>query len=453
MSYSNLEEKIQDAENPVTMLRSQEVGSVKFPNVPDEWTNWREEQRAWRESCALADQSYHMTDLLIEGPDAIDLLSQLGVNSFDGFRPGKAKQLVVCSPNGYMIGDGILFYLDEDSLLLVGGPAAPNWVEYHITTGEEDVTCERLGYSRFDQLAGANAHPEHFRFQIQGPDALTVMEEATGGSLPDIAFFHFESVEIAGTTVQALRHGMAGESGFELWGPYSEKEGVRDALLHVGESYEMRQLGRKSYQTTPVIVGWVPLPLPAVYGDDTSDYRQWLDAESYEGIASLGGSYLADDISSYYLRPNEVGYERLISFDHEFIGRKALEQSMSEQHRQLVTLDWKGEDVVDIFASLFREETTSKYMDFPAPRSAAIQYDEVRSENELIGVSKWIGYTFNERKMLSLATIDSQMSTPGTEVTIIWGEKGQPRNRKIGHHRQTEIRATVEPVPYISDRR
>ena len=84
-----------------------------------------------------------MTDLYVKGPDAIRLLSGLGVNSFANFAVDKAKQFVAVNPDGYVIGDAILFYLDENLLSLVGRPSAHNWVQYHGETGGYDVTFER----------------------------------------------------------------------------------------------------------------------------------------------------------------------------------------------------------------------------------------------------------------------------------------------------------------------
>src|SRR5436305_1768297 len=92
MTYRNLEEALQSAGNAVEMLRNSQIGPYAFPVVRHEFTNWRDEQRAWKETCALFDQSHHMTDLYVEGPDALKLLSELAVNSFKNFKVNTAKQ-------------------------------------------------------------------------------------------------------------------------------------------------------------------------------------------------------------------------------------------------------------------------------------------------------------------------------------------------------------------------
>src|SRR5205809_7280692 len=99
MSHKNLEEALQAAGNPVRMLRNSQIGPYAFPVVKHEFTNWRDEQRSWRETCALFDQSHHMTDLYVEGPDALKVFSDLGVNTYKTFKVNQAKQFVACNHN------------------------------------------------------------------------------------------------------------------------------------------------------------------------------------------------------------------------------------------------------------------------------------------------------------------------------------------------------------------
>src|SRR5256885_10593022 len=108
MSHQTLEEALQSAASPVELLRNSQIGPYAFPVVRHEFTNWRDEQRSWRETCALFDQSHHMTDLYVKGPDALKLFSDLAVNSFKTFKVNQAKQFVAVTPDGYTIGDAIL---------------------------------------------------------------------------------------------------------------------------------------------------------------------------------------------------------------------------------------------------------------------------------------------------------------------------------------------------------
>jgi len=445
-SFSDsMEEAIEAAGSPLDLMRNLGVG--RFTKVPDEYTHWIEEQRAWRESVAFADQSYHMTDFRVSGPDAEQFLADHAVNSFEGFTVGKAKQLVVANPNGDFIGDAILFHEEEDAYLSVGAAAAHNWLLYNAETGDYDVEASLQG-----RPAATREDPENYRFQVQGPDAVDVMREAADDDLPDLNFFNFETISIDGHDVNLLRHGMAGEAGFEFWGPYEEGDAVRDAILEAGEDYDIRRLGALSYQTANVILGWLPLVVPAIYGDEMEDYREWLDVG--RGLLSVGGSFDSDDISDYYVTPVELGYGHIINFDHDFVGKEALEEEIDNPERKKVTLEWDGDDLVDVYGSLFEDGETKKYVNLPHPRDAACHYDEVRADGEVVGVSTDKSYVYNERKLLSLAVVDTEYAEPGTEVTLTWGEPdGGENNPAVERHEETTITATVAPAPYGQDKR
>jgi vanillate/3-O-methylgallate O-demethylase len=445
MSHQSLEEALQTARNPVERLRNSQIGPYAFPVVRPEFTNWRDEQRAWKETCALFDQSHHMTDLYIEGPDALKLLSDLGVNSYKYFKVNQAKQFVACNHNGYVIGDAILFYLDENKFNLVGRPPAHNWVQYNLEAGRYNASAERDERSAVNQ-----GRRKVFRYQIQGPHALRVMEKATGKPAPDIRFFHMDVFTIAGRSVRALRHGMVGQPGWELFGPWEDGDAVRDAIVKAGEEYGIRQVGSRAYPTTCLESGWVPSPLPAIYvGEEMKGYRQWLSTKSYEATASLGGSFYSDDITDYYLSPYELGYGPFVKFDHDFVGRAALEEMADNQRRKKVTLVWHGGDIALAFGSLFHAGDIEKYIDLPLANYATLPFDKVLKDGQTVGVSTYTGYTYNERAMLSLGVVDIEHSEPGTEVTLVWGEEGRGSSKPtVERHKQVEIRATVASVPY-----
>jgi vanillate/3-O-methylgallate O-demethylase len=443
MSSQSLEGLLQKVGNPVTLARNSQIGPYVYPKVPSEFSNWRDEQHAWRDTCCLFDQSHHMTDLYVKGPDALKLFSALGVNSFENFAVNKAKQFVACNPGGYVIGDAILFYLDEDLLSLVGRPSAHNWVQYHAETGGYDVSIER------DERSAVNPTGRKlYRFQVQGPTANDVLEKATGGPLPEIKFFNMGELTIAGHKVRALHHGMSGVPGLELFGPVAEGEEVRAAIVEAGKEFGLVQVGSRVYATNTLESGWIPCPLPAVFtGDDLKAYREWLPAQGYEGTGSLGGSFYSDDISDYYLTPWDLGYGGFVKFDHDFVGRDALEQ-MSPK-RKKVTLAWNGDDVARAIGTMFQKDGKAKYIDLPLSNYSTWPNDKVLHDGKMVGVSTFSGYSSNESSMLSLAIVDLEQSEPGTEVTLVWGEEGGGSAKPVvERHVQTEIRATVAPAPY-----
>jgi vanillate/3-O-methylgallate O-demethylase len=440
---STLETVLQAAGNPVKLLRNSQIGPYAFPVVKPEFSNWRDEQLAWRNTCALFDQSHHMTDLYVEGPDALRLLSDLAINSFKTFKVNQAKQFIACNPEGHVIGDAILFHLEENRLNLVGRPPASNWVQFHAETGGYNVKVERDERSFVNQ-----GRRRTFRFQVQGPNAIRVMEKVTGKAVPEIRFFNMDTFSIAGHPVRALRHGMVGQPGWELWGPWEIGDDVRNALIQAGQEFGIRQVGSRAYPTSCLESGWIPSPLPAVYtGDSMKAYREWLKPTSYEAMASLGGSFYSDDIRDYYLTPWDLGYGPFVKFDHEFIGKQALEK-MAAPKRRKVTLVWNGDDLASVFRSLSkRDGDITKYIDLPLANYATLPYDKVLKGGKTVGISTYTGYTYNERAMVSLGIVENEVAE-GSEVVVVWGEEGGGSSKPtVERHGQVQIRATVAPAP------
>jgi len=446
MNQPSLESLLQTA-SPVELLRNSQMDAHVYPVVQSEYTNWRDEQQAWQKTCVLFNQSYHMTDMYVEGPDALKLLSDLGVNSFKNFGANKAKQFIPCNPEGYVIGDVILFGLAENLFNLVGRPSVHNWVQYNGETGGYKAKCTR------DERAAAQKGPivrKAYRYQVQGPNALKLMEKVTGRPVPEIRFFHMGQFTIAGHTVRALRHGMVGQPGFELFGPWAEGEAVKDAIVEAGREFGLRLVGGRAYSSNTLESGWIPSPLPAIYtSPKLKAYREWLPPTTWEAVASLGGSFYSKNIEDYYLTPYDLGYGPSVKFDHDFVGREALEKIAKNPKRTKVTLALHSQDVLRAMGTMFEKGDRAKFFEFPSAVYATWPYDKVMKNGQTIGISTWIGYSSNEAKMLTLAILDNEHAEIGNEVTFVWGEQlGTGTKPTVECHTQTEIRATVAPVPY-----
>ena len=449
MSGESLESLLKRSGNIVDLLRNSQVGAYVYPVVPIEFSNWRSEQVGWQKTVVLYDQSHHMSEVTVSGPDALRLLSHLTINSFANFTPNKAKQMVPCSYDGYVIGDGILFHLDENELLFVGRTPAVNWIQFHAETGGYKVETTRDERSP-SHPRGKAVIRRHYRYQIQGPNAEQLLERLNGGPLPQVKFFHMDAINIKGRRVRCLRHGMAGAPGLEIWGPYSEGEEIREAILEAGRDFGLVQVGARAYSSNTLESGWIPSPLPAVYtGERMKKYREWLPASGYEGTASIGGSFQSPNIEDYYLTPYALGYGPFIRFDHEFIGREALERMAQGPHRKKVTFAWNADDVLKIFASLLVPGGENyKYFDFPNCNYASSSFDRILKGGRTVGFSMFGGYSYNERTALSLGVVDPDIEI-GDLLTLVWGEEnGGTRKTTVEPHRQLEIRVRVSPTPY-----
>jgi vanillate/3-O-methylgallate O-demethylase len=449
MVSTNLQQILDSAGSAVEVLRNSQIGAYVYPVVPAEFTNWRREVKAWRQSAVLFDQTHHMVNLLISGPDAMRLISDTAINSVASFPVDTAKQYVPVTPAGYVIGDGILFHEAENELVFVGRAPVANWLRYQAEKGY-DVTVEKDDRSP-SRPYGKSVTRKYWRLQIQGPNAWQIIEKVNGGPVEKVKFFHMGHMNVGGEQVRTLRHGMAGAPGLEIWGPYDSYEKVRTTILEAGREFDMEPAGARAYSCNTLESGWIPSPLPAIYtGDELKEYREWLGADSYEATNAVAGSFVSDDIEDYYLTPWDLGYGSFIKYDHEFIGRAALEQMDPAKQRRKVTLAWNADDVAEIFASLLDTESEGyQFFDLPNANYGSSSYDSVvDADGTVVGLSMFTGYSANERRALSLATIDPEIEV-GTELKVVWGEPDSgTRKTTVEPHKQFEVRVVVSPVPY-----
>ncbi len=450
MSSKNLQEVLDAAGNTAELLRNSQLGAYVYPVVAPEFSNWRSEQRAWRETAVLYDQTHHMDNLFIKGPDALKLISDTAINSVAVFPVNRAKQYVPTTPAGHVIGDGILFHEEQDEYVYVGRAPAANWLLFQAETGGYDVQIEvdRRSPSR---PMGKPVQRKYWRFQIQGPQAWNIIEKLNGEPLEQQRFFSMDTMTIAGQKVRTLRHGMAGAPGLEIWGPYESYDTIRAAVLDAGAEFGMVPVGARAYPSNTLESGWIPSPLPGIYtGEELRAYREWLGADSYEATNAVAGSFDSTDIEDYYHTPWELGYGSFVKFDHDFIGREALEKIDPVSQRKKVTLAWNAEDLGTILSSVLDpDEVPYKYFDLPLANYGSSNYDRViDADGKTVGLSMFTGYSSNERRGLSLAIVDPDVPE-GTELRVVWGEPdGGTKKTTVEPHRQFEARVVVSPVPY-----
>jgi glycine cleavage system aminomethyltransferase T len=209
------------------------------------------------------------------------------------------------------------------------------------------------------------------------------------------------------------------------------------------------QAGTQAYYSTPLSSGWMPYPVPGIYtGNETRGFREWLPATSWEANVNLSGSFRSPNIQDYYATPYDLGYERIVKFDHDFIGREALEKIRPEDRKIKRTLVWNHKDVLRVYASQFGDGPRHKAIELPVSYYGLNPFDAVHDfSGRLAGVSCHAGY--NDGELLSLARLDPEHAEIGTELVLTWGEPdGGSRKPQVEKHEQTEIHVVVGPAPY-----
>jgi vanillate/3-O-methylgallate O-demethylase len=432
MAAPSLQDGIGQAGSPVKLLWKPNAEPWLPEVIEPEYAGWRQEQAAWHSSVSISDLSHHMFDTFIEGPDAARLLAAVSANNYESFAIGQAKQFIPVTNDGNIVTDGILMRTAEEKFTLSGIPAAQNWVKYHAGQGGFDV-------SFFTDPSSAFRHggePRLFRYQVQGPLAADLVERAFGRPLPPTKFFHSTPVSLAGKGLRALRHNMAGQAGFEFIGQWPDAEAVKEALMRAGEPFGLVHVGAYAYASASVESGWIPSPVPAIYTDpDLLDYRKYLPLYGIEGQRPLNGSFFSEDIEDYYCSPYELGYGRSIFFNHDFIGRAALEKAKDNVQRVKVTLVFDAEDVAAVVGA-------------DAGFQLTYARHRVEAGSVLAGLTYQTASIDPAGTILSLALIGKQHAGPGTEVTVTWGEHPGPGTAPDADLGFPRIRGTVHPAPY-----
>jgi vanillate/3-O-methylgallate O-demethylase len=184
------------------------------------------------------------------------------------------------------------------------------------------------------------------------------------------------------------------------------------------------------------------------------EYRGWLGADAYEAVGSIGGSFVTDDISQYYVNPFELGYGFYIGWKKDnFIGKEALTKLKgAATNRKKVTFEWNREDVLKVIASGFEEGVPYKWIDFPQPNYASSSADMILQDGKMVGMSMFNGYSYNERSMLSLGVVNADVNI-GDVLTLKWGEPDETQKTSTEKHRQADIRVRIAPTPYAKEAR
>jgi len=394
-----------------------------------EHSGWKPESLSWKQSCYIhTGLSGPVTR--IEGADADAYVAYLCTNSLKSFPEGTMRHAVMCTENGLIAAHGILQRYDNGAYRYF---AAGPWAFYRSLRGDFDVQV---------------TWEDMYLTQIAGPRSREALERVTGEDLGDIGFLRYRSTIIAGKTVEIGRIGMSGNLAYEVRGPIEDGAAVYDAIYQANRDIGIERLGWRTYLVNHVEGGFPQTAwtfgLSLVY---EPDFQEWIGKDHFALHPQRTGSFNPTEGRPRLRNPFEVNWDSAVRFDHDFIGRAALEQvAASPDKRRTVTLRWNAEDVIDIFASLYRKGEEYKTMDLPTTPSwghGMVEHaDRILDAGELVGVSSGSIYSYYFRENLSMGCIDQKLAEPGTELVVQWGDYGHPIK---------DVRVTVDRFPYLSD--
>ena len=375
----------------------------------------------------------------VSGPDALEFLRSVCINSFRNFEVGQIRHAVLCNHKGQVLTDGVIARIDDDTYRSYWLAPA---LEYRLINSGLDVK-------------GVDQSFNEFFFQLAGPRSLEVLEAATQEDLHDIAFGRHRMSSIAGIPVRILRLGMAGGLGYEVHGATPDTETVYRAIWEAGQPFGLIKQGQTAYLMQHTEAGFPNInlhyPLPWYEEPDMAAFFDTQPMQNFYNKYRYFFGSVGPDAEPRFVTPYQIGLGKMVDFGHDFIGKEALQREAEADRRATVTLVWNEEDIADVVASKFRGREVEPY-DYIDDRPYDIYFnlgggfgfgyhaDWVLADGQQIGISTGRINSVYYRRMISLGFIDKQYAAEGTELTVLWGRPGTP---------QKEIRVTVARYPYF----
>lgn len=423
------------------------------PNVPNEglysvvffgknlvpvWhTNWRDETLSWHLTCSIHASLNPSPIVRIKGPEAKKFLMENMVNNIEKWEIGTQKHGIMCLDNGLLATHGVILRLGEDEYEC--------W--WHSPYINYAFTLKKYNAELTD-ITGKVA-----LFQLHGPNVRKTLEAASGEDLSDIEYLHFRDGQIDGHKVRFLRFGMAGTLGFEVHAPAEFASKIYMKILEAGKPHGIRRIGMVAYRMNHAEGGYpnaVHSFLSAgILDKGMQEFVNKVSADSgFQTPMELIGS-AGQDINKRIFNPFEIGLGRCINWNHEFRGKEALLKYKENKKRDIATLEWNTEDLVNIYASQFRRgEEYCEQLEFPGVDTildgrTVLRNDLIlNAEGKEIGISMARTQSEYYRVMISLASLDLEYHEIGTEVYVLHGSPGS---------KQVKIRAKVAPFPYNTE--
>ena len=375
----------------------------------------------------------------VSGPDALEFLRSVCINSFKNFRVGQIRHGVLCNDKGQILTDGVVAHIEE-------GVYRTYWLapalDYRLVNSELDVT-------------GNDQSQNEFFIQLAGPRSLDVLEAATSENLHDLAFGRHRLASIAGVSTRVLRLGMAGTLGYELHGASDDLEAVYRTLWETGQEFGLVKQGQTAYLMQHTEAGFPNInlhyPLPWYEEPEMAAYFDTQPMQNFYNKYRFFFGSVGDDVEARFVTPYQVGWGKMVDFGHDFIGREALLREAEADRWATVTLMWNEDDIADVVASKFSGRDVEPYdpiddrpydiyFNLGGQPGFAYHADWVLIGGQRIGTSTGRINSVYYRRMISLGFIDKTLAAEGAELTVLWGRPGT---------RQKEIRVRVERYPYL----
>jgi sarcosine oxidase subunit alpha len=245
-----------------------------------------------RASLALLDAST-LGKIIVKGPDAGRFMDMLYTNMMSTLKPGRCRYGLMCNENGFLMDDGVVARLDEETFLVHTTTGGAESIHGHM---EDWLQCEWWDWKVYT----ANVTEQYAQVGVAGPNSRKVIEKLTEDdiSAEALTFMGWTEITVAGIPARVFRISFAGELSFELSVPASHGRALWDALLEAGEEYGVMPYGTEAMHVMRAEKGFIMI------GDETDgtvipqdlnmDWAISKKKEDYLGKRAQERSHMAD---------------------------------------------------------------------------------------------------------------------------------------------------------------
>ena len=210
-----------------------------------------------RSSLGLLDAST-LGKLLVTGPDAGKFLDMLYTNMMSTLKVGKCRYGLMCSENGFLIDDGVVARIDEQTWLC------------HTTTGGADSIHghmeEWLQTEWWDwKVYVANVTEQYAQVGVVGPNSRKLLEKIGGFDVSKeaLGFMEWKEGKLGKYDARVFRISFSGELSFEIAVPARQGMEFWNELMQAGEEFQVMPYGTEALHVMRAEKGFIMI------GDET----------------------------------------------------------------------------------------------------------------------------------------------------------------------------------------
>ncbi|MDQ2093317.1 sarcosine oxidase subunit alpha family protein [Rhodalgimonas zhirmunskyi] len=257
-----------------------------------------------RSSVGLLDAST-LGKIIVKGPDAGRFLDMLYTNMMSTLKPGKCRYGLMCSENGFLIDDGVVARLDEETFLCHTTTGGAESIHAHM---EEWLQTEWWDWKVYT----ANVTEQWAQIAVVGPKARAVLQTLSDDDLSaeTLPFMAWKEVTLAGIKARVFRISFSGELSFEVAVPAGQGMALWLALLDAGAEHGIMPYGTEALHVMRAEKGFIMI------GDETDGTVIPQDLNLHWALSKKKDDYLGKRAQqrSHMADPNRwklVGLETL----------------------------------------------------------------------------------------------------------------------------------------------